>query len=191
MTRFPAISALVFALTLPIAARADDASQRAKAEQLVSIQHTQKTVEQIAENITTQIDQVADRAAGPDATPDQKAKIDSFKKQVSQVVDASLGWDAMKLAVVDLYVKNFTEDQLDAILAFYKTPAGAALLEKMPEINAQFGQVGNQRVAALRDQLQKAYQNLQNDLHPIPTLTPPAPSAPTAPTPSPAAPGAK
>ncbi|HEY5057285.1 MAG TPA: DUF2059 domain-containing protein [Acidobacteriaceae bacterium] len=180
MNRSAAIAALVLALTLPAVARADAASQRAKAEELANLNNTQKTVQLIAANITTQIDTVADRAAGPDATADQKAKIEDFKKQAAQLIDANLGWDAMKPGVVDLYVKTFTEEQLDAILAFYKTPAGTALLEKMPQINTQFGELGNTRVAGLRDQLQKEYQALQSSLHPIPTLGPasPAPAAP-------------
>lgn len=186
MNRIAIFAALLLALTLPIAAHADDASQRAKAADLIAIQNTERTIQQIAANITTQLNDAADRAAGPDATPDQKAKVDDFKKQAAQLIDTNLGWTAMKPALVDLYVKSFTEDQLDQILAFYKTPAGAALLEKMPELNKQFGQLGNDRVTGLRDQLQKAYQDLQSSLHPIPSL-----SAPTSPAPAPApAPGA-
>lgn len=179
---------IVLAFTLPVAAHADDASQRAKAEQLIALQHTEKSVQLIAANITSQLDDAADRAAGPDATADQKTRIDDFKKQAAQLVDSNLGWTSMKPALIDLYVKAFTEDQLDQILAFYKTPAGVALLEKMPELNKQFGDLGNTRVASMRDQLQKAYQDLQNSLHPIPSLG--APSSP-APTPAPAAGAAK
>ena len=174
------VVALLFAFTVPLAAHADDASQRAKAEQLVNLNNTQKTVEQIAQNINAQIDQLADRAAGPDATADQKTKIDDFKKQAAQLIGTSLGWASMKPSIIDIYVKTFTEEQLDSILAFYKSPAGAAFLEKMPEINTQFGQLGNTRVAGIRDQLQKSYQDMQNSLHPIPTLGAPTSPAPGA-----------
>ncbi|MEJ2432209.1 MAG: DUF2059 domain-containing protein [Pseudolabrys sp.] len=33
-----------------------------------------------------------------------------------------------------LYAKNFTQDQLKAILAFYKSPAGQKLLQKQPDV---------------------------------------------------------
>ena len=181
MNRITTIAALAFALTLPTLAHADDASLRAKAEQLIATQNTEKNIRQIAANIASQLSDAADRAAGPDATADQKARVEDFKKQAAQLVEASVGWDAMKPALIDLYAKTFTEDQLDQILAFYKTPAGATLLEKMPALNAEFGALGNTRVNSLRDQLQKAYQDLQNSLHPIPTL-----GAPTAPAPAPA-----
>jgi uncharacterized protein len=197
LIRSAAIPALLLALVLPTAARADDASQRTKAEELMTLENTQKVVQQIADTITRQVDEAADRAATTDTTPDQKAKVDQFKKNAAQSIDAKLGWAAMKPAVVDIYMKSFTEDQLDAIIAFYKTPAGAALLEKLPQINTQFGQIGNSRIAELRGDLQKSFQDLQGNLHPTPTLNslppamPPAPIAPAAaPKGPPSAPGA-
>jgi uncharacterized protein len=197
LIRSAAIPALFLALALPTAARADDASQRTKAEELMTLENTQKVVQQIADTITRQVDEAADRAATTDTTPDQKAKVDQFKKNAAQSIDAKLGWAAMKPAVVDIYMKSFTEDQLDAIIAFYKTPAGAALLEKLPQINTQFGQIGNSRIAELRGDLQKSFQDLQGNLHPTPTLNslppavPPAPIAPAAaPKGPPSAPGA-
>lgn len=188
VARFAAVSALLFALVLPAVARADEASQRTKAEELMTLENTQKVVQQIADTIAKQVGEAADRAVGADATPDQKAKAEEFKKTAGQSIEAKLGWAAMKPAVTDLYMKSFTEDQLDAIIAFYKTPAGAALLEKLPQINTQFGQLGNSRIAELRSDLQKSFQDLQGSLHPIPTLNslppavPPAPIAPPAPT---------
>lgn len=181
MTNLPlrvTVVAFLFALATPIAARADDASHRAKAEELVTLNNTQKAVNQIAGSISAQVDQAAERSAGPDPTDEQKAKIEDFKKHTAELVDSTLGWTAMKSAVVDLYVKAFTEEQIDGILAFYKTPAGAAFIEKMPEINTQFGQLGNARVAGIKDQLQKSFQDLQNSLHPVPTLGTPASPAP-------------
>jgi len=183
MNRSTQIAALLLALALPLAARADDASLRAKAEQLMNQQNTQKSIQQIAASINSQLSDAADRSAGPDATADQKAKVEAFKKQAAQLIETNIGWDAMKSSLIDLYAKAFTEEQLDQILAFYKTPAGAALLEKMPALNTEFGALGNTRINALRDQLQKAYQDLQSSLHPIPTLGSPA-------SPPPATPGA-
>lgn len=153
----------------------------------MTLQQTQKIVQQIADNIIRQVDEAADRAAGADATPEQKAKVEDFKKTAAQVIDAKLGWVAMKPTVTDLYMKSFTEDQLDSIIAFYKTPAGAALLEKLPQINSQFGQIGNSRVADMRSELQKDFQDLQGSLHP-PTLNSLPPAVPPAtPNPAPAA----
>ena len=142
MKRCALALAVLLALTLPLAAQTDDAAHRAKAQEMMALLHTEHTIQQISGNITQQIGGAADEAAGPNPTPEQKAKIGDFKKQVAQMIDAKLGWPAMKPELTDVYMKAFTDEQLDAIIAFYKTPAGAALLDKMPAVNAQFDQIG-------------------------------------------------
>ncbi len=171
--------ALTFNL-LPLAARADDASHRAKAEEMMALLHTEHNVRQISDSIMKQVTDAADKAAGDTPTPEQKAKIEAFKKQAAGLIDAQVGWATLKPGFIDLYVKSFTEEQLDAIIAFYKTPAGTALLEKMPEINSEFGRLGQSKVGELQDQLRTAYADFRK------TVATPASSAAPAPAPRPA-----
>ena len=54
-----------------------------------------------------------------------------------------------------MYAKNFTDEQLDAILAFYKSPAGVALIEKLPTLTTQGTELAQARVATLMPQLKQ------------------------------------
>ena len=63
----------------------------------------------------------------------------------------------MEPEFVDLYAKAFTDDQLDAITAFYKSAAGVVFLEKTVDINAQSP---------------ATHADLQDILHAQPQLTP-------------------
>lgn len=186
---------LVLALAFPVAARADEASRRTKAQEMMSLLHTEKQIQQNADNLMKQIADAADKAAGPDASSDAKAKADDFKKQASHLVEEQISWKALEPQFTDVYAKAFTEEQLDAIIAFYKSPAGAALLTGMPDVNAQLSKFGQSRIQTLQPQLQKLYTDLKTSLTPPPTLgpVPPAPAAagpaaPAAPAAEPAAP---
>jgi hypothetical protein len=184
---------LVLALCLPVAARADEASHRAKAQEMMTLLHTDKLVQQNADAMIKQVAAAADKAAGPDATPDAKAKVADFEKQAQQMIDAQIGWKVMQEKFTDIYAKSFTEEQLDSIIAFYKSPAGAALLTTMPDVNTQIGQLGGGRVQALQPQLQQLYADLKKSLTPPPTLGPLGPgpaAAPAAPAAAPPAPAA-
>lgn len=186
MNRFAAV--LVLTLTLPLAARADEASHRAKAEEMMTLLHTQRMVEQISGNITKQVDQAATSVAGTSPTPATQAKVDNFKKQADKLIDAQLGWDAMKPGFLDVYVKNFTEEQLDAIIAFYKSPAGSALLDKMPTVNSEVTQFGNTRMTVLQPQLKDLFDAFRKDVAPAPApALGPVPASPAAPAAAPAA----
>jgi uncharacterized protein len=152
---------LTLALTATLAARADEASHRVKAQEMMNLLHTQRMVQNIADNLKKQIVDAADSVAGPAATPEQKAKAADFEKQADQLIDAQLSWDVMKTSFTDIYVKNFTEEELDGIIAFYKTPAGTALLGKMPDVNSQVSQFGNSHLTTLQPQLKDLFENFR------------------------------
>ena len=175
---------LVLALSLPLAARADEASHRAKAEQIMAILHTEEMVNKICDNITKQVDDAAQKSLSTTPSPDQQAKFDDFKKQIVQAVDAQIGWKSLKDSFADVYIKSFTEEQLDAIIAFYKTPAGAALLATMPNVNEQIGKIGNDRMTALQPPLKQLYETYQKSLAATPPTLGPAPLGPAAPAPT-------
>ena len=61
----------------------------------------------------------------------------------------------MKPAYVDIYAENFTEPQLDDILAFYRSPTGQVLVEKLPALTAQAMQIAQSRVEELQPQVKQ------------------------------------
>ncbi|MGA1981350.1 MAG: DUF2059 domain-containing protein [Acidobacteriaceae bacterium] len=178
---------LALALCLPLAARADEASHRAKAEEMMSLLHTERQVEQNADAIMKQVSDVADQAIGPNPTPDAKAKAADFEKQARQMVDDQVSWKVIQSQFTDIYAKSFTDEELDGIIAFYKSPAGSALLTKMPDINQQISQFAGGRVQAMRPQLQQLFTDFKKNLAPPPPfLGPVPPAAPAAPSTPPA-----
>ena len=89
----------------------------------------------------------------------------------------------MQPGITDIYVKAFTEEQLDGIIAFYKTPAGAALLTTMPDINTQVNQFGSARIKdTLSPQLTQMFQAFRASQAPAaaakPAAAPPSSAAP-------------
>lgn len=165
---------------LPLAARADEASRHTKAEEVIALLHSERGVQQVADNISKQVAQAAEKAVGTDPTPDKKAKLDQFEQQAHQLIEAQLGWKALQPGFVDIYAKAFTDEQLDGIIAFYKSPAGAALLANMPDVNTQIGQLGSSHVNAVQPQLQQLYSTFKQSLAaPAPSLGPAASPAVT------------
>jgi len=117
---------LIFSLSLPLAAHADDASRRAKAEEMVMLLHTDQMVNQVSQNLVQQVNAAAEKLAGANPTPEIKTKTTTFEKSMADKIENQIGWTAMKPAFTDIYAKTYTEAELDAILAFYKSPAGVS-----------------------------------------------------------------
>jgi len=174
---------LVLTLTIPLAARADEASHRAKAQEIMALLRTQSMVKQISDNITKQVRDAAASIAGENPSPAIKIKAADFVKQSTQLIDTQLGWNSMQAGFTDVYVKNFTEGELDGIIVFYKTPAGISLLDKMPTVNSQVTQFGSTRMTALQPQMKKLFDDLRKSAatEPQKPAAPPTLGAPTAP----------
>lgn len=166
------------ALCLPLTARADDASRQAKAQELVTLLHTDRMVGQLSNNLKKRAADAAQRVVGPSPTPESQAKLTDFEKRISAQIDAQIAWTVMQPTFVDVYAKTFTEDELTSILTFYKSPAGAAFLEKTPTINSQVTQLTQSKMTALQQQLNQSFADFQK------SVTPPASAAPASPAPA-------
>jgi hypothetical protein len=94
----------------------------------------------------------------------------------------------LEAAIVPLYLASFTAEELDLMLAFYRSPVGEKLLRKQPEIFRASSEAGRQWAAEvtyrLRDRLtEKGYPPPG-----APAAGAPAPGTPAGPV-TPPAPG--
>ncbi len=67
----------------------------------------------------------------------------------------------MKPRFIDLYATTYTEQELDGILGFYKSAAGRAMLEKMPQLMQGSMAISQDAVAALVPELNKIIEELK------------------------------
>jgi len=179
---------LVLAFSLPLTARADDASRHTKAEELVVLAHVDRLNSQVMDALRQQTTEAVTAQAGGSLTPEQKVALDEFQKKLAAAAELQIGWKTMEPAFADIYGKAFTEEQMDAIIAFYKTPAGSALLEKMPGINQQANQLMQSKINTLKDQVGQMFGDFIKNQFPA---TPPASTSPaTTPAPKPVPPTA-
>jgi len=163
---------LALALMLPLAARADDASQHARAQELVTILHSDRMVTQISGAILKQVSDAAKQVTGSNPSPENQTKLTDFNKKATDLVNAQLSWDVMGPQIVNIYAKSFTEEELTSIVNFYKSPAGTAFLAKAPDINQQLQQLAQPKLATLQTQLREAFEEFRKNAAPSgpPTL---------------------
>jgi hypothetical protein len=137
--------------------------------------HTDKMIGQVADNIRKQVAQAAETVTGANPTPEAKTKLDDFEHKVSGMIDTELSWKALQPEFVNIYAKTFTEQELDGILAFYKSPAGQAFLTKSPSIGPQVSQITQPRLQALQTQVKQAFEEFRQSQAPA-TSSPAPPS---------------
>jgi len=171
MTRLAALLATLtfcFPLAAQTPAPADHTSRQAKAAELVTLLHTDRMVGQISEGLKRQLADQGQHAIGLNPTSDSKAKLADAEKKLADTIDAQVGWSVLGPAFTEIYAKTFTEEQMDGIIAFYKSPAGAAFLANTPVVNQQIQQIVKPRLDQLQAQLRKSIDELHSSQTAIP-----------------------
>ncbi len=69
---------------------------------------------------------------GRTVTPERQAVLDRMQAKMEVALDEMLNWDALQAMYLRTYRASFTQDELDGMMAFYKTSAGQAMIKKMP-----------------------------------------------------------
>jgi uncharacterized protein len=70
--------------------------------------------------------------ANQNMSVEERTRISEVQQQMMALVVDRL--NQAKPAIAKIYSDIYTEEEIDAILGFYKSPAGKAFLEKMPEV---------------------------------------------------------
>jgi hypothetical protein len=147
---------LVIASLAPFSARADDASKIAKIHEFFRIT---KVGELTDHTMTVTINQVTTRLTGRYAsaqlTPAQQRQVNEFTARIKGLILSSMSWKSLEPEYTKLYADAYTEQQIDDLIAFYKTSTGQAVVEKTPMLIQQASELAQKRLAAAMPQAQQ------------------------------------
>jgi uncharacterized protein len=113
-------------------------------------------------------------AGGGDLTPDQKATRDRITKTYFELAESIYPMDEMLNDMVEVYQRHLTRDDVDGILAFYRSPAGQHLVEAQPLMAREVMPAVTKKMEARSKELVDRYKRELNDAMGPPKIPPPA-----------------
>jgi hypothetical protein len=141
--------ALVTALAVVSGSFADEKSHRKAAENLLKEMNMEK-------QLVASIDQMVDLQVktNPQLAP--------FKEVMKKFLNKHMSMNSLKDDMITIYTGAFTEDELNEITKFYKTPTGKKMIEKLPDLMAKGMQLGVQRVQANQEELRQMLEEARD-----------------------------
>jgi uncharacterized protein len=93
----------------------------------------------LLDNVAAQVDartraDMAEAVKGRTLSDKQKQILDDLQNQLTVIVKGSVSWDNFEPMLLRIYRESFSQDEVDDMLKFYKTPAGQAVVNKMPMV---------------------------------------------------------
>lgn len=75
----------------------------------------------------------AERAIGPDPTPEARASMQRLLDRQHDALRTMLAWDRLGPMYRRIYARTFTAEEVDAMIAFYGSDTGRGILAKLPQ----------------------------------------------------------
>ncbi len=108
--------------------------------------------------------QTADSIKGHPPTGAQQKIIDELPAKIVAIMRTELSMAAMRDFYLQIYREAFTQEVIDGMVAFYKTPAGAALIEKMPAVMQRTMELMQARMGPMQDKVKAVMQRSGADI---------------------------
>ena len=187
------IGAACLVLWMPGAYAQNEAGKRAKVEELFSVMRLDHTMDQLMALVRQESDAMVRASPGLERmTPAQKQAMEELQAKLMNLALETVSWKAVAPDLVKLYADTYSEQEIDGLITFYKSPVGQTMLDKQPELTKATLQITQQRVLAMQPKMQALVREYQKQLGtalpggvldsapPPPPPPPPKPSDPDA-----------
>ena len=159
------VTLMVVLAVAPGKARADEASKEAKVKELFAVMHMERNLDEMMQSMRIQVKMVAENGEGSrPMTPAQKKIEQNFINNALQVVNQSFSWPVLEPAYIKLYMGTYTESELDGMLAFYKSPAGQAMLNNDSHLKAGVMQIVHSHMGDFESKMQALQQQYKQKM---------------------------
>ena len=170
------ILAVLLAVTIVAPTHAADApATDATIRELLDLTQPGKMMD----SMWTQIDamvhtQTMQALGGEPLTDAQKLVLSEMNTKMFSLFKDEMSWSAMEPAFIETYKQNFSDAEVQGMVAFYKSPAGQALLKKMPVVMQASMKIAQSRMAVLMPKLKDLQQESIARLKEVSGPQPPA-----------------
>lgn len=161
MPRLPALCGALLLACTSIQALADAASHAADTERFLRLARADKLVVPVYAQVQQMFAQRFTESAAPDS---QRALLERYQAKANAALDQAVGWEQIKPDMIELYTRNFDEQEMQDLLAFYQSPLGRKVLEKMPMLTAQSAQLTQSKLQAAVPQVNKLLADMTAEL---------------------------
>lgn len=108
---------------------ADEASKKAKIDEILQLTHTDQMLRQTMEQVKSmQMEQLKKM----EMPAEERTRVEEVQRKTMALLAERLSYEKVKPMYIQLYAEVFGEEEIDGIVSFYKSPAGKAMIEKMP-----------------------------------------------------------
>jgi len=134
----------------------ETSSKRVLAEELLNLMNTRESIEKTFTMVKQMMPGQLAKAGQAAGQTNMPANASAQVEKMVDTISREFSWDKMKEDYITLYADTFTEEELKGIIAFYKSPAGQAFVQKQPELMKRSMELSQKMMLKLMPAMQAA-----------------------------------
>lgn len=152
--------AIGFGVLISFAAHAQD-SKRESIEELLEVSKVDTMMDAMYAQVQQAFTGVGDQLG---VEPDEQPIFDAYMNRLFSAMKEDMSWEKMKEPVIQIYMKHYTEKEVQDMLAFYRSETGQAMIEKMPAVMSDSMLISQSMMQNFIPKIGLYAEELQNDL---------------------------
>jgi hypothetical protein len=101
-------------------------------------------------------------------TPEKQKVVEEMRAKAVALINEEMNWESIEKLSIEIYSKSFSQQEIDSMIAFYKSPGGQAILNKMPAVMQSTLEAMQGRMSTLLEKLQKLQDDTLEQLNKMP-----------------------
>jgi len=118
----------------PLLSFAQAPSSRPDVEELLTVMRVEKTMQTAMEQMKKIAASQVARSLTGQTSPDDAQKVQAIQDKIFALIQDEMNWQKIKDDCARIYAESLTPEEIKGIIAFYKSPAGQAYLDKQSVI---------------------------------------------------------
>jgi hypothetical protein len=141
-----------FGLTTSVSA--DQASHQQAVQKLFQLTGMQQKIKESVDNVLA-------------LQLTQNPELRDHKIVVQEFLERHIGWQSLKDALTDMYLKEFSEKEINDMNAFYSSVTGRKVIERLPALVQMRNQLASKRLQENIGELQYELSSRQKQQQPL------------------------
>jgi hypothetical protein len=156
---------LLLAVTCLAAQAAESVPTEAAIRELLTVTHAQKILDEMIPQVDAMMQKaMAEALKGQPVSPAAQKLIEQSRANAMAMMKEELAWSKLEPLYMRVYQKSLTQEEVTGMIELYKTPAGQAMINKMPIVLQNTMAEMQTMVAPVMQRLQKSQEQLVADI---------------------------
>lgn len=114
---------------------AASAVSEASIKDLLKVTDSKKLIDESMRNFDSMVLSSTRRAlANQKLGPDDQKILDDMRAKMTALLKEEMTWEKFEPRVIEIYMKTFSQEEINGMIEFYKSKAGQAVVAKMPRV---------------------------------------------------------